>query len=528
MIHENLLLIIALLFAVSLLSVIGEKLRISYPIFLVIAGLGISFIPNVPQVKLDPDMVFLVFLPVLLCSAAWNTSWTDFVRFRRPINMLAFGLVITTATAVAFVSSSMIPGFTLALGFVLGGIVSPPDAVAATSVMEHIKLPKHIVVILEGESLVNDASSLIILRVAMAAVITGNFVFWKAGADFIVVTLGGVVIGLAIALIIYGLFRFLPTTSSIDTAITLVAPYLMYLIAEELHVSGVLSVVSGGLFLSAKSHEVFSYNSRLQARSVWATIVYLFNGLVFILIGLQLHQIVEGLGQYNLKEAIFYGLIISLTAIIVRIAWVFTSAYVLRLLGRYFTFTGLKPSWRQLFIVSWSGMRGVVSLAAALAIPFALGSGERFPHRNLILFITFTVILITLVVQGISLPFIVRFLKIEPEENKDEELKLQMAIAAAVVSFVDENYADHLSANDSIRHTRNHYQNIVDIEQKRLEKDENDTVSTRVTIHRKFVADVLQVKREELEHFRKQNAFSSALLNKLERQLDLEEARLKR
>ncbi len=334
MLQDNLLLIISLLFAVSMLAMLSDKLRISYPIFLVIAGLLISLVPGIPSIMLDPDIVFIIFLPPLLYAAAWNTSWHEFWWWRRPISMLAFGLVIFTAVAVAYISHLMIPDFPLALGFLLGGIVSPPDAVAAASVLQNLKIPRQITTVLEGESLVNDASSLIVFRFALATLFTGKFILWEAGRDFVMVIFMGILIGLAIAHVVYAIHRWLPTTPVIDTAITLITPYLMYIAAEHFHYSGVLAVVSGGLFLSYRSQDIFSYSSRLQSQSVWNVIVFLLNGVVFILIGLQLPGIVRGLGEYSLQSAILYGIIISLVAIIVRIAWVYPGAYLPRMCSR--------------------------------------------------------------------------------------------------------------------------------------------------------------------------------------------------
>jgi len=231
--QNDLLLILSLLFAVSMLSMLSQKLRISYPIFLVIAGLIISLVPNVPHITLEPELVYIIFLPPLLYAAAWNTSWNEFWRYRRAISLLAFGLVIATSVFIAFAAHMMIPGFTLALGFLLGGIISPPDAVAATSVLQELKVPRRVVTILEGESLVNDASSLIVLSFALQAVKTGEFVLWKAVIDFFMVVIMGIVIGLAIAHIVYAIHKFLPTTPSIDTAISFITPYLMYITAEH-------------------------------------------------------------------------------------------------------------------------------------------------------------------------------------------------------------------------------------------------------------------------------------------------------
>lgn len=259
--HHTLLNILYLLFAVFLLVMLARKIKVAYPIFLVIAGLGIGFIPGVPTLHFDPEMIFLIFLPPLLYEAAWYTSWNDFWKWKRPIALLAFGLVFFTSAIVAYASSSIIPGFTLALGFLLGGIVSPPDAVAAATVFKGMSVPKRLLTILEGESLVNDASSLIVFKFALAAVITGTFSMQEATSQFFLVAGMGIVIGLAGAHIMYVIHRFLPTTPPIDAALTVMTPYMLFLAAEQFHFSGVMAVVSGGLFMSYRSHEVFQTGS---------------------------------------------------------------------------------------------------------------------------------------------------------------------------------------------------------------------------------------------------------------------------
>jgi CPA1 family monovalent cation:H+ antiporter len=374
-----------------------------------LGGLLISLIPGTPRVGISPDLIFLIFLPPLLYEAAWYTSWPNFRKFRWPILLHGFGLVIVTSVIIAYLSEKLIPRFTLPIGLLLGGIISPPDAVAASSVLKFFKIPKKVKTVLEGESLVNDAASLTIFRFALAAVISGTVVMEEAATSFVVVTIMGIVIGSVIANIVYFIYKLLPTTPSIDTAISLVSPYLMYLTAEHFHFSGVLAVVSGGLFLSSCSHNIFSYGSRLQTNSVWSALVFMLNGVVFILIGLQLPDIVKGLGQYALRDAIFYGVVISLVTIIIRIMWVYPAAYVPWLLSKRIRKRETRPTWQGVFIVGWSGMRGVVSLASALAVPTVLTNETIFPHRNLILFITFIVILFTLVLQGLSLPLVIRF-----------------------------------------------------------------------------------------------------------------------
>ncbi len=527
MLQDNLLLIISLLFAVSMLAMLSDKLRVSYPIFLVIAGLLISLVPGIPDISLDPDIVFVIFLPPLLYAAAWNTSWRDFWQFKRPITLLAFGLVILTASAVAYTAHFMIPDCSLALGFLLGGIVSPPDAIAATSVLQNLPIPKRIVTILEGESLVNDASSLIVFRFAIAAVFTGNFILWKAGVDFLLVVFMGLVIGLAIAHIVYAIHRWLPTSPSIDTAITLISPYLMYIAAEHFHYSGVLAVVSGGLFLTYRSHDIFEYNSRLQTQSVWNVLTFLLNGVVFILIGLQLHVVVRGLGRYSLQSAILYGIVISLVTILIRLAWIFPGAYLPRMLSRKIREKEARPVLKDVFIVGWSGMRGVVSLASALAIPLTLTNGNSFPHRNLILFITFVVILFTLVLQGLSLPLMIRWLKVESNVGEEEQqLRLRLQLANLVLDHINTEYGEEASSIDAFQRLKARYQRMIDITNKKLEQNEDNTPAF-LPRYRQLLLDLVKIQREELARIRHNDQFPEELLRDKEFELDLEEARFR-
>ena len=526
--ENNLLIILALLFLISMLSMLSTKLKVSYPIFLVIAGLLISLVPNIPNIILSPDIVFTIFLPPLLYAAAWNTSWNDFWFFRRPIGLLAFGLVIFTASAVAYISHSMIPGFSLALGFLLGGIISPPDAVAATSVFQGLKVPRRVVTILEGESLVNDASSLIVFRFALFELITGQFTLLNATVDFFKVAIMGIVIGLAIAFIVYIIHRFLPTTPSIDTSISLISPYLMYMTAEHFHFSGVLAVVSGGLFLSFRSQDIFTYNSRLQIYSVWNALVFMLNGVVFILIGLQLPSIVKGLGEYKLSDAIFYAVVISLVTIIIRIIWVFPSAYLPRLLSKRIREREQNPGWKGVFLVGWSGMRGVVSLASALAVPVMLTDEQIFPHRDLILFITFTVILFTLVLQGLSLPFLIRVLHIEVHENKSQDEKaIRLRMAKATLEHIKNKYDDESKNIEAFSRVKARYERMVEIAAMRINEEENsEATASFLPKYRKMLIEMVAVRRKELAKMRHDKHYAEELIREKELELDLEEARL--
>lgn len=515
---------------VSLLAMLSDKLRVSYPVFLVIAGLLISLVPGIPRIVLDPDTVFVIFLPPLLYASAWKTSWHDFWLWRRPIGLLAIGLVIFTAGTVAYISNLMIPDFSLALGFLLGGIISPTDAVAATGVLQHLKAPKRVVTILEGESLVNDASGLIIFRFALLAIVTGHFTLWKAGGSFLLVAGIGILIGLAIGMVMFAVHKWLPTTANIDTVLTLISPYLMYITAEHFHFSGVLAVVSGGLLMSYCSHDVFSYSTRLQSQSVWNILVFLLNGVVFILIGLQLPGIVRGLGEYSLQAAIFYAVVISVVTILIRIVWVFPSAYIPRILSKRIRKKERRPTWQAVFIIGWSGMRGVVSLASALAIPLSLTGGTAFPHRNLILFITFTVILFTLVLQGLSLPLLMRWLKIEARESESEEtLAIRLRLAKAALDHIETEYADEVISVDAFNRLKARYERMVDIANKKIRQEEGAEKSpTFLPRYRKMLLELVKVQRKELAQMRRDNEFSDELIRGKEFELDLEEARFQR
>ena len=532
MYQENLLVILVLLFAVFLLIMLGQRLKISYPIFLVMAGLGISFIPGIPQIGLNPEIIFLIFLPPLLYEAAWYTSWNDFWEWRRPIGMLAFGLVFFTSLIVAYVSNSMIPGFTLALGFLLGGIISPPDAVAATSVLKNVKVPNRVTVILEGESLINDASSLIVFRVAILAIMTGNFSMGHAVGQFFLVAGMGIVIGLLIAAIFYVVHRYLPTTPGIDAALTFMCPYFMYITAEHFHFSGVMAVVTGGLFLSSRSNEIFAESkSRIQTISTWATVVFILNGLVFILIGLELPFIIKDLGNSSIGEGIKYGLIISLLIIVIRILYVLPIAYVPKWLGQKVRMDPKNPTWKGPLIIGWAGMRGVVSLASALSVPLLLQDGSPFPHRSLILFITFIVILVTLVFQGLTLPLIIKWVNIKdtedfpPEEEQDAAINLKLMHIA--LKELNHKYAAEIKENELVGFLKTKLESDITIVDQRLASMECDaTQQEEVDAYNKVLLHLYAVQRQELVRLRKHKAFSDDEIRKHESQLDLDEARI--
>jgi Na+/H+ antiporter, bacterial form len=533
MIHQQLLLVMALFFAMALLYLLSQKIRISYPIFLVIGGLGISFIPSMPTISVDPDLVFLIFLPPLLFEAAWMTSWTNFWKWKRSILLMGFGMVFCTSLAVAYFSVNIIPGFTLALGFLLGGIISPPDAVAATSVLKGVNMPRRGLTILEGESLVNDAASLTVFRFALAAVLTTQFTFEKAFTDFLVLSVMGVFVGLVIGHILYLVLRYWAKSSNITTPITLTAPYLMYIVAEEFHWSGVLAVVSGGLFLSFRSKDYLNYHTRIQTKEVWDTVGFLLNGFVFILIGLELPVIVAELGDYSMKQAIYFSLLISAIVIIIRIILVYLMDFIPRWLSPKIRATENSPGLKLPFIIGWAGMRGVVSLASALAIPLLMEDGTPFPQRNLILFITFVVILITLVFQGLTLPFFLKLLKVEEVDDvvaPEEQINaIRLKLARKTVDYLKEHYPEELKNNRTVQRILEQYElNITLSEGAKAEKINVNKQDADHKLYLRIMQEIIHLKRQGLDEAEEEKKYDHEVIRDMEYNLDLEEARLHR
>ena len=320
---ENFAFYLSLVLLITILLIVAKKIKVAYPVLLVIAGLAVSFIPGTPTIKVEPELIFLIFLPPLLYEAAWTTSWKELWRWRRIIFSFAFVVVFLTALSVAIFANHFIPGFSLALGFLLGGIVSPPDAVSSGAILKFVKVPKRFASILQGESLLNDASSLIIFRFAMIAAATGQFVWQDAAGSFLWMCIGGAGLGLIIGYLFLKLHKLLPTDANTDMLLSLVAPFVMYLSAEELHASGVLAVVCGGLFLSYRNQDFLTSASRLRTVTVWESFCFLLNGIVFMMIGLELPEIVSGLGNTNIYTAIGYGVAVTLVLVVVRILAVY-------------------------------------------------------------------------------------------------------------------------------------------------------------------------------------------------------------
>ncbi|MBB2144305.1 Na+/H+ antiporter [Pedobacter sp. LMG 31464] len=441
---------LSLIIAIVLLIMLAKKIKVAYPVLLVLAGLAICFIPGIPAMHIDPELIFIIFLPPLLYEAAWAISWKELWRWRRIIGSFAFVVVFLSAMSVAFVANYYIPGFSLALGFLLGGIVSPPDAVSAGAILKFVKVPKRMSSILEGESLLNDASSLIIFRFALIAVATGQFVWYEAALSFSWMVIGGIAIGLLVGWVFMKAHKYLPTDANIDIALSIVTPYVMYIAAEETHSSGVLAVVSGGLLLANKRHLFLSSTSRLRGINFWESLCFILNGLVFLLIGLALPEIIAGLGDVSLSSAIGYGALITAVLVVGRILSAYGAVIVTLIMRNFITVADSRnPGYKVPFVLGWTGMRGVVSLAAALSIPVQLSDGTAFPQRNLILFITFIVILLTLLVQGLTLPYLIKRLITPNAANELSEDKvyndIRKQLAEQAVLHLKTKYSEQLN-----------------------------------------------------------------------------------
>ncbi|HVD99994.1 MAG TPA: Na+/H+ antiporter [Cytophagaceae bacterium] len=518
--------LLAMIAAVVLLEMWAAKLRIAYPIVLVVAGLLVSFIPGLPIVSIHPDLIFFIFLPPLLFEASWSISSKEMKKWWRIIGSFAFLVVFFTALSVAIVANHFIPGFTIALGFLLGGIVAPPDAVSTGAITKFVKIPNSVSAILEGESLLNDASSLIIFRFALVAVGTGQFIWQQAAVNFLWMVIGGTSIGLLLGWLFVQIHKRLPTNASSDIALTLIEPYFMYWLAEQFHCSGVLAVVSGGLLMSARQLTFLNSASRVQGFSVWESFVFILNGLVFLLIGLELPEIVAGLKTKGipLSTAIGYGILVTVVLIAARMI----SAYA-AMAATYIFRPSVAPragSRRRTLlmplILGWSGMRGVVSLAAALAIPITLDNGIEFPQRNLILFITFIAILLTLVVQGLTLPYFIKRSHIF-DHIRDKELKetakqeMKQGLKQHVYQFLQNKYENELNDHKGME---------------RLLKlwEERTKAADDVLINEKTKAvflELLESQRQYLAELNKDPKINEEIIREQLYQIDLEEERLK-
>jgi Na+/H+ antiporter len=515
-------LIAFLLACAGALGWLARKLDVPYPIALVIGGGALGFLPFGPRIELDPDLVLVIILPPVLYVAALQTSWRDFKRNIRTITLLAVPLVIATTAAVAWVIKSLVPDMPWAVAFALGAIVSPPDAVAATTVLQRMRIPGRIVTILEGESLVNDATGLVLYKFAVAAALTGAFSLPDATVQFFVVAIGGVLLGLAFGRLFVAIHAWLEDTL-IEIMLALLLPYVAYLAAEALHFSGVLAVVAAGLVRARYSPEVFSAESRIQVQAVWNTFVFLMNCVAFILIGLQLDSIVDGIRTVPKEQLGWLAIAACVTAVVTRFLWVFPGAYLPRILSTALRARDPPPSWKAVTVVSWCGMRGIVSLAAALALPLVLPDGTPFPNRNLVIFLSFAVIFFTLVVQGLTLGPLIRLLKQGTDWSPVQEEQLaREALARAALKEIEHFSRDQRvspETRDSLLAEYALRLKCADPRQAAFSYADNVDLRLRLS--------AIAAQRSELIRLWREEAVGAETLQSLQRELDLEEARLK-
>lgn len=511
--------IILLLAVVLALTTIAQKIRIPYPIFLVLGGLVLGMVPGLPTVTLDPDLVFLVFLPPILWAAAYFTSLREFRQNLRPISLLAVGLVLATSGGVAVVAHALLPGIGWAEAIALGAIVSPPDAVSATAIGKRLGIPRRVVTILEGESLVNDATALVLYRAAVGAVVSGSFALGWTVLDFLFAALAGMAIGIGVGWLTR--WALCATEDGFtQIGITLLAPYIAWVFGESVHASAVLACVAGGIYIRQYFSGAVAPATRLQARAVWELLIFILNGVIFILIGLQLGALRDAVPAGQFGPILIAGAWVSATAIVVRFVWVPLAALIPRWLSVALRARDPMPPWSGLFLISWTGMRGIVTLAAALALPLTTSSGTPFPFRTEIILISFTVILVTLVLQGLSLPPIIRLLHLEAEHGLEQEETLAREHAAtAALNRLDQVAGENWATSEQVERVRLRYS-------RRLERfaraglAQQDAGGTHEAIQR-LQHETLTAERMALIGLRDDGTISDEVLHHLEQELDV-------
>ncbi|HEY6708927.1 MAG TPA: Na+/H+ antiporter [Actinomycetota bacterium] len=518
--HETELLLLALITAVAGLSVLARVVRVPYPILLVLGGLVLGFVPGMPNVELPPELILVAFLPPLLYWSGFFATPRDLRADARTISLLAVGLVLATTAAVAVVAHAMVDEMTWPAAFALGAIVSPTDPLAASAIGRRLGVPRRPLNVLEGESLVNDATALVAYRIAVAAAVSGSFVAWQAGLRFVVTAAGGVAVGLLVGWLVAELRRRLDDPV-VEIVVSVFTGYAAYLPAELLDVSGVLAAVTAGLYVGWRAPTVSSASTRLLGYSFWEVLVYLANAVLFILVGLQLQPILEGLSGTAVAVLVGQGALVSAVVVAVRLGWGFSVPYLVRLIDRRPSQAMRRVGAKARLLLGWSGMRGAVSLAAALALPL------DFPMRNLILFLTFSVILATLVVQGLTLPALIRGLRLEEDDAEErEELKARLTATRAALDRLQELAGADWTRDDTVERL----QGLYDFRRRRLKARggylEDDGAEDRSLAYQRLLRELLQAQRQAIVQLRNQGAISNDVMHRVERELDLEDTRL--
>jgi monovalent cation/hydrogen antiporter len=511
---------LSLIVAVAAMLALAPRLRIPFPILLVLGGLAIGIVPGMPEVELNPKLIFFGVLPPLLYGAAFFTSLRDLRANKRTIGLLAIGLVIATTVGVAVVAHTFVDGLTWKSAFVLGAIVSPTDPIAATAIARRLSVPRKLIAIVEGESLVNDGSGLVLYRVAVAAVVAGSFSVAHAGWLFVASAAGGIALGLGVGWVVRQVRRRLDNPPA-EVTISLLTGYLAFIPADLIGVSAVLAAVTAGIYLGWHTPELTTPQVRLQGLAVWEIVQYLLNALLFVLIGLQLPVVVDALGDIPNRTLLAYAALVSATVIVVRFAWVFAVINVPKWIVRRMS------GWRGGVFISWSGMRGAVSLAAALALPLTTNAGQPFPGRNLIVFLTFAVILVTLVAQGLTLPLVIRALGLEDDgADAHEEAKARIRASEAALARLEELLDEEWVREDTAERMRGSYRFRSDRFRARFDGGDDGSIEARSQDYQRLRRELLDAERGAVLELRRTGVISDDVWYRVARDLDLEDQRL--
>ena len=520
----DILVLLALLVAAAFLLIAAERTRIPYPILLVVGGLGLGFVPGIPEIQLPPDLVLVAVLPPLLYGAAFFTSLRDLRENAGAITLLAFGLVLTTMVIVAAAAHALIPGLSWAGAFVLGAIVSPTDPTAATAIAERLGLPRRLVALVEGESLVNDGTALVAYKFAVAAVLIGSFSMTDAAGRFALNVVGGIAIGLSVGFLVRQVRKRIEDPALAIT-ISLLSGYFAYLPAQAAGVSGVLAAVTIGIYMGWYTPELTTWQTRLQGIAVWEILFFILNALLFVLVGLQLPVIVDALSGRPASRLVWYAVAVTLAVIIARFVWVVPGTYFTAWTRR--KTRPIQNPGRASILLGWSGMRGAVSLAAALALPLTTDAGRAFPNRELIIFLTFGVIFGSLVVQGLTLPAVVKALGIEDEgRTEKEETKARLYAAEAALTRLEELASEGWVQDDTLERLRGLFGFRRERFRSRFDPGSDGAVEERSLAFQRLMHELLRAERDAVFELRRTRRIDDQVMRRVIRDLDLEEARL--
>jgi CPA1 family monovalent cation:H+ antiporter len=529
LVTEILYTVAALLAIVGAVAWIAARLHLPPPILLVVAGIALALMPWVPSITLQPDVVLLVLLPPLIYFAAFTMSWQAFRANLRPILLLAFGCVIVTTIAVAGAAHWLL-GFPLGVAFMLGAIVSPPDVVAPLAVAERLSIPRRIIAVLEGEGLVNDATALILFNLALTTVFTGRFSLPEAVVDFALVLVAETAWGFVVGYVILRLRHF-AAEPRLEVLLSLLTPFVAFWPPHALGGSGVLATVVSGLYVGSAGVALIRSNTRLQALFFWDVVNTVITGTIFLLTGLQARTVAAGLDAATLTHLVVNGVLVSAVVIVVRFLWVFPATYVPRWLFPRIAARDPAPNWRMPFEIAFTGVRGVVSLAAALSVPIAIASDVAFPRRDAVLVLTFVVIVVTLVAQGLTLPWVLKKLRLdklglaEVRRRKEREIYARMEAARAALAELDAAAKTHALPEEVIAPWREREQlRIAQLEGER-ERD-GERFAASASMHRLELA-LVAAQRKRLNELLRSGEVSDAIRRRVERDLDLDEERLR-